>query len=80
MTVLLSADVRTKDGKAPGLLEIAGEDGRYVPAEGETAEKALRIHSAQVEHPVSARYAWTDWSDRANLAGENGLPLEPFAL
>ena len=50
------------------------------PAEGETAEKALRIHSAQVEHPVSARYAWTDWSDRANLAGENGLPLEPFAL
>lgn len=80
MTVLLSADVRTKDGKAPGLLEIAGEDGKYVPAEGETAEKALRIHSAQVEHPVSARYAWTDWSDRANLAGENGLPLEPFAL
>ena len=80
MTVLLSADVCTKDGEPPRLLEIAGEDGRYVPAEGEAAEGVLRIHAEQVDHPVSARYAWTDWSDRVNLAGLNGLPLEPFEL
>ena len=80
MTVLLSADVRTKDGEAPRLLEIAGKDGRYVPAEGEAAEGVLRIHAEQVDYPVSARYAWTDWSDRVNLTGLNGLPLEPFDL
>ena len=80
MTVQLSAAVRTKDGKAPGLLEIAGEDGRYVPAEGEVSEDVIRIHAEQVDHPVSARYAWTDWSDQASLTGLNGLPLEPFRV
>ena len=80
MTVLLSADITTKDGASPKLLEIAGEDGRFVPAEGEISGSTLRVRAEQVEHPVSVRYAWTDWSDQVNLTGENGLPLEPFAL
>ena len=80
ITVLLSADVTTKDGKPPRLLEIAGEDGRFVPAEGEISGSTLRIHAEQTDHPVSVRYAWTDWSDQVNLTGENGLPLEPFEL
>ena len=80
LTVLLSADVRTGDGEAPRLLEIAGEDGRFVPAEGEVAEGTIRIRSAEVDHPAFARYAWTDWSDQVNLFGENGLPLEPFLM
>jgi sialate O-acetylesterase len=33
-----------------------------------------------IANPVRARYAWTDYSDRVNLFGENGLPVEPFAL
>ena len=80
MTVLLSADVRTRDGGAPKLLEIAGADGRFVPAEGETGDGVIRVRAESVEHPVSVRYAWTDWSADANLCGENGLPLEPFLL
>ena len=80
MTVLLSANVTTKDGASPRLLEIAGEDGRFVPAEGEVSGSTLRVHAEQTEHPVSVRYAWTDWSDQVNLTGENGLPLEPFEL
>ena len=40
----------------------------------------LQIRAAEVPMPVSVRYAWTDWSDQANLCGENGLPLEPFWL
>ena len=80
MHVVLSREVTTPDGEAPRLLEIAGADGRFVPAEAEISEKMLRIRSGQVAHPVAARYAWTDYSDRVNLFGENGLPLEPFLL
>ena len=78
MTVLLTQSVRTKDGEAPKLLEIAGEDGQFVPAEGEAAEGVLRIRSDLVKHPAEVRYGWTDWSDCVNVFGENGLPLEPF--
>ena len=65
-------------GAAPKLLEIAGQDGRFVPAEGEISDGMLRIYSEKIPRPVSARYAWTDWSEEANLTGENGLPAEPF--
>ena len=78
--IRLTQQVRTADGEAPRLLEIAGEDGVFYPAEGEAEEGMLRIRSPKVTHPVTARYAWTDWSDRVNLFGENGLPLEPFFL
>ena len=80
MTVALTQDVHTTDGEAPRLLEIAGEDGKFVPAEGEISDRAIRIRSEQVKHPAAARYAWTDWSDRVNLFGENGMPLEPFRV
>ena len=80
VTVKLSAPVRTRDGQAPRLLEIAGEDGIFVPAEGVPADGGLRIWNHGIAHPVSVRYAWTDYSDRVNLFGENGLPLEPFLL
>ena len=78
MTVRMTAPVCTRDGAAPKLLEIAGEDGRFVPAEGEISDGMLRIYSEKIPRPVSARYAWTDWSEEANLTGENGLPAEPF--
>ena len=78
MTVRMTAPVCTRDGEAPKLLEIAGADGKFVPAEGEISDGMLRIHSEQIPTPVSARYAWTDWSEEANLTGENGLPAEPF--
>ena len=60
--------------------QIAGEDGRFVPAEAEAAEGVIRVRSEQIAHPARVRYAWTDWSDRVNLYGENGMPLEPFDL
>ena len=78
MTVRLSGAAATSDGEAPRLLEIAGEDGRFVPAAGEADGDVLRIRAAGVAHPAQARYAWTDWSDRVNLFGVNGLPVEPF--
>ncbi len=78
--IRMTQPIRTRDGKPPKLLEIAGADGKYVPAKGKIAADLLQIRAAEVPMPVSVRYAWTDWSDQANLCGENGLPLEPFCL
>ena len=80
LVIGLSAKVHTRDGKEPALLEIAGEDGQFVPAKAEIRGDTLRLSADGVGRPVSARYAWTDWSDAVNLFGENGLPLEPFCL
>ena len=80
MTVQLSAPVFPADGKVPALMEIAGEDGQFVPARAVISEDTLRLWAPEMEHPVQARYAWADYSDRVNLFGENGLPLEPFWL
>ena len=80
LTVQATRELQTKDGGAPALLESAGEDGVFVPASGEIEGNLLRIRAEGTGKPVSARYAWTDWSDRANLCGLNGLPLEPFLV
>ena len=80
MTVCLSAPIQTKDGKEANLLEIAGESGEYVPAKAEIRGNRLLLSAEGLDHPVRARYAWTDWSDQVNLVGLNGLPLEPFAI
>lgn len=80
VTVHFSAPLIARDGQAPRLLEIAGEDGAFVPADGALSGASLRIWSHAVAHPTAVRYAWTDYSDRVNLFGENGLPLEPFLL
>ena len=76
----LSAPVKTKDGKDPNLLEVAGEDGQFVPARAEIRGNRLILEAEGVSRPVRARYAWTDYSCQVNLFGENGLPLEPFSL
>ena len=80
LTVCLSAPVRAADGRDANLLEIAGEDKQYMPAKAEIRGDTLILSAEGLDSPVYARYAWTDWSDRINLFGENGLPLEPFDL
>ena len=80
LVVRLSAPVEIRGGGEANLLEIAGEDGRYVPARADIRGAEMHLTAGETAHPVKARYAWTDWSDRVNLFGENGLPLEPFDL
>ena len=80
LTVCLSAPVTVRGGGEAALLESAGEDGGYVPAKAEIRGDRLLLTAEGTERPVKARYAWTDYSDRVNLFGMNGLPLEPFDL
>ena len=64
-------------GEGDLLLEIAGEDGVFVPADAQLCGDTLILSSPSVSRPVMARYAWTDYAI-VRLYGENGLPLAPF--
>ncbi len=79
MTLLTDQPLTTRDGKEPALLELAGADGRYVPARAMIEGAFLHLTAAGAAHPVHARYAWTDYGT-VNLFAANGLPLEPFEI
>ena len=57
--------------------EIAGEDGKFVPAKAEVKGSSVVLKNATVKTPVAARYMWIDYAE-VTLFGENGLPVAPF--
>lgn len=67
----------TGDGKPVSTFELAGEDGLFYPAEAEISGDKVIVHSKEVTHPVSVRYAWQPFT-RANLVNEAGLPASTF--
>jgi sialate O-acetylesterase len=60
-------------------LEIAGADGKFVPATGEVAGESLVVRAAGVAAPVAVRYGWCD-ACAPNLVNGAGLPASPFEL
>lgn len=57
--------------------EVAGEDGKYQPAEARVDGNTLLVSSAAVKTPVSVRYGWANSPD-CNLFNREGLPASPF--
>lgn len=57
--------------------EVAGEDGRYVPAAVEIEGGRIHVSGQGIPEPVFARYLWTNYGDAA-LYGADGIPLAPF--
>ncbi len=79
LTVQLSQPV-VCHAEESSLLEIAGEDGVYVPAERiEINGCELKLSSPKVAHPMCVRYAYVNWG-KVMLFGQNSLPLAPFLL
>ncbi len=76
--VALSAPVFDR-GQGEFLMEIAGDDGDFQPAEIKLDGGVIVLSHPSVPHPVKARYAWTDYAI-VRLFGANGLPLAPFWL
>jgi sialate O-acetylesterase len=68
-----------KGGGPPKGFAIAGADKQFVWADAEIDGDKVIVHSAQVPHPVSVRYAWADDPD-ANLYNRADLPAGPFRL
>lgn len=70
---------RPFDVNEPIGFTIAGEDGKFVPAEARILDDKLSIEvsSEQVKNPVAVRYAWAD-NPVCNMFDMVGLPLTPF--
>ncbi len=68
----------TRDGQPPSLFEVAGADGKYVPADAVIdGADAVVARSAAVPEPKAVRFAWTNQAV-ANLMNKEGLPAFPF--
>jgi sialate O-acetylesterase len=67
----------TSHGGAPQGFEVAGEDGRYMPATARIEESTVLVSSAQVPRPKYVRYAWAN-VPQANLYNAAGLPASTF--
>ncbi len=57
--------------------EIAGADGRFVAAQARIDGGTVVLSSAEVAHPVQARYGWAD-DPVTTLTNKEGLPASPF--
>ena len=67
----------SKDGKDLRTFEVAGEDGKYVPAKAVIEGNDVLVWSDAVKKPLSARHAW-DSNPAVNLYNKEGLPATSF--
>jgi sialate O-acetylesterase len=58
--------------------EVAGADGRFVPAEARIDGDTVVVGSPEISAPVAARYAWVNFPDGCNLFNAAGLPAAQF--
>lgn len=71
------AEGLTSRGGPPAAFEIAGADGRFVPATAAIEGDTIVVSSPEVPHPTEVRYAWAN-SPPANVYNAAGLPASPF--
>ena len=64
------------DGPVRGF-QIAGSDGKYVPATAKIDGATVLVSSPDIPNPQSVRYAW-DYDPAANLINALGLPVSLF--
>ncbi len=67
----------TVKGGTLGGFEVAGADGKFVPAEARIDGGTVVASAPQVEKPERVRYAWAN-SPVATLFNREGLPASPF--
>jgi sialate O-acetylesterase len=73
----IAGGLRTNDGGAPKFFTLAGEDGKFYPAEATIVGNQVKVTTAKVKRPVALRYAFTNYAV-TNLENGNGLPAVPF--
>lgn len=67
----------TRDGAAPDWFEIAGADGRFVPAITAIEDATVIVSSPEVAIPKAVRFAWHE-AATPNLVNHARLPALPF--
>jgi len=58
--------------------EIAGSDGKFVPAQAVIDGTTVVVSSPQVESPAAVRYGWAG-NPPCNLYNQDNLPASPFS-
>ncbi|MBL8995282.1 MAG: hypothetical protein JNM63_18195, partial [Spirochaetia bacterium] len=66
-----------KDGTLRGF-EIAGADGKYVPAKAAIKGMQVAVSAETVSSPAKVRYGWKNFPE-INLFNQDGLPASPFS-
>ena len=67
----------TAKGGAATSFEVAGADGKFVPATAIIDGETISASSPLVARPVAVRYGWSA-SPECNLYNSDGLPASPF--
>jgi sialate O-acetylesterase len=73
----VAGGLKASDGKALSWFVIAGEDGRFYPADAKIEGAQVWVSSKRVARPAAVRMAW-DEAARPNLVNSDGLPAWPF--
>jgi sialate O-acetylesterase len=69
--------LKASDGKALNWFALAGDDGRFFPANAKIESETVIVSSKYVASPVAVRLGW-DEAARPNLVNSAGLPARPF--
>jgi len=70
--------IRTRDGRAPKHVAIAGTDRNFVWAEATIDGETLVAWHPKVPRPCAVRYAWANNPNTGNVVGADALPASPF--
>ncbi len=69
--------LKSRDDKPLSEFEIAGEDGKFVPAEAVIDGDTVVVQAKGVEKPTQVRFGWRKTAN-PNLENKEGLPASPF--
>jgi sialate O-acetylesterase len=69
--------LKASDDKPLSEFEIAGEDGKFVPAEAVIDGDAIVVQAKDVAAPTQVRFGWRKIAN-PNLINKEGLPASPF--
>jgi sialate O-acetylesterase len=69
--------LKSRDGKPLSEFQIAGEDGKFVPAEAVVEGEEVVVQAKGVESPTQVRFGWVKTTN-PNLVNKEGLPASPF--
>ena len=69
--------LKSRDGKPLTEFEIAGADGKFVPADATIDGDTVVVQAKDVATPTQARFGWRNKAN-PNLGNKEGLPASPF--
>jgi len=69
--------LESRDGKPLTEFEIAGADGKFVPADAVIDGDTVVVEAKEVPLPTQVRFGWRNVAN-PNLANKEGLPASPF--